>query len=583
MAGIADFLELLARNFGEDDTIAIGLNTKYVNEKSETPNPFARDFTEVFIKRKALPNYVKSMRKKGDLYLSFTPLNSKRRIKANAQDTYIIAQDIDGAKIPEDFPPSYWWETSPNKYQGVWVLDNLVTPMEQEEINRKLIAKYGFDPCGADIVHYYRIPLTFNNKYKSQFKVSDMHGEGTVYRKRDIMKHLKDVELKVFVANFEDEPIDEVYYDLENLLVEYELVDLFKQAGVVDRSEFCWSIEMAMIRGGASKEEVKFVLLNLPRKMAKFDFDTVDKEVHRVFAKFEQEKLEEEIEQTTIQAPAKLKTEKKKTKPVKKLKKEGKRVHKNLVIKAVDEIEDIDKSDFWLVEGLWQNNSVGVIGAPSKSFKSTFTLNMACSIASGKAFDGRAVKQGGVLIVQGENSLAMEKDKIHSITGRTDLPIYFVESYMTLDKIILLQDFIETYEIKLLIIDPMYLLFGNGDINKHQDIVTRLSYLTALRDNTGVSVMLVHHSRKLERGAKISTSDMYGSAFIEGWYESMVLLQRNGPQSSRLTTYFRNYKSGDKYTLLVNDKMKCKLIEDKDEEDEWSEAPIASLVQRKGD
>ena len=77
--------------------------------------------------------------------------------------------------------------------------------------------------------------------------------------------------------------------------------------------------------------------------------------------------------------------------------------------------------------------------------------------------------------------------------------------------------------------------------------------------------MLVHHSRKLERGAKIQTSDMYGSAFIEGWYESMILLQRSGNNSSRLTTYFRNHKSGDVYNLVVNDNMGCKVYKEKDE------------------
>ena len=64
---------------------------------------------------------------------------------------------------------------------------------------------------------------------------------------------------------------------------------------------------------------------------------------------------------------------------------------------------------------------MGIIGAPSKSFKSTFALNLACAVATGKPFDGREVKQGAVLILQGENNLSMEQHKIYSITGETDL------------------------------------------------------------------------------------------------------------------------------------------------------------------
>lgn len=140
---------------------------------------------------------------------------------------------------------------------------------------------------------------------------------------------------------------------------------------------------------------------------------------------------------------------------------------------------------------------------------------------------------------------------------------------------------IRELEVKLLIIDPMYLLFGSGDINRHQDIVERLEILSRLSKETGCSVMLIHHSRKLERGAKIQTSDMYGSAFIEGWYESMILLQRKTHNSSRLTTYFRNHKSGDVYDLVVDDNMGCKVYSRKDESDYEEKEASFSAVKKK--
>ena len=227
----------------------------------------------------------------------------------------------------------------------------------------------------------------------------------------------------------------------------------------------------------------------------------------------------------------------------------------------MDEIQPFDPTDFWLIEDLWENGSVGVIGAPSKSFKSTLALNLACAVATGKPFDGRKVKQGAVLIIQGENNLSMEQHKIYAITGcETPSPIYYVEDNITMEQVYKLENDIRELGVKLLIIDPMYLLFGNGDINKHQDIVERLEMLTRISKNTGCAVMLIHHSRKLEKGAKIQTSDMYGSAFIEGWYESMILLQRKSNNSSVMTTYFRNHKSGDVYDLVVDDNMGCRVF-----------------------
>ena len=565
------FIELLQRNFGEKDLVNFGVNKKFylerkVKEDPEFEDRFSRDFEQAKHFVKHIGSQVKALRDKYDLYLSFTPTGGKDRKKTNAQDSYIIAQDIDGAPIPIDLPPSYFWETSPNKYQGVWILDNKVNPQEHEILCRKLVKKYGFDPCGVDIVHLYRIPSTVNHKYATDFKVSGLQGEGTVYRKRDFVKHLEDVDI-TSRAVVENEEIEYVNFDLDAVLEEYNAFKEFTHEVAVDRSEWAWKLEQKMIMNGASKEEVKFVLLNAPDKKAKFTEETVDAEVNRAFAKSESlaDESEEEVELVT-ELTSKMSIEEQGGKSLKTLTKKGKKRKNKFKIVRVDEIEPFDPTDFWLIEDFWENGSVGVIGAPSKSFKSTFALNLACAVATGKPFDGRKVKQGAVLIIQGENNLSMEQHKIYAVTGcETPPPIYFVDDNITMEQVYRLENDIRELGVKLLIIDPMYLLFGNGDINKHQDIVERLEMLTRLSKNTGCSVMLIHHSRKLERGAKITTSDMYGSAFIEGWYESMILLQRKSNNSSTMTTYFRNHKSGDIYDLVVDDNMGCRAFARKGE------------------
>ena len=566
------FMTLLQRNFGESDSLYFGINRKFYNSKQE--NPFGREFDEMRVSLAELPKIIKKNRTDFDLYLCFTPIDKgEQRFKSNAKDTYIIAQDIDGVPIPEDLPPSYYWETSPGKFQGVWIMDNKLTPKEQEEINRKLIAKYGFDATGADVVHYYRIPGTLNHKYASTFKVSGLQGNGTVYRKRDFIKALKDVVPPVYVdGDTSKELIPLGRFDLDDLLDKYRVeTDYLKDEGI-DKSSWSFRIGMKMARKGATKSQVKFVILNAPEGMQKFTEKTVDSEVHRIFAKMEAKDYEDK---------PKHKLDQKVSPPdLSGISKKG--VKENLLsVVKVSDIEPYDDKDFWLIEDFWQNGSVGIVGAPSKSFKSTLTLNLACAVATGRPFDGRKVKQGPVLIVQGENSLSIEQSKIYSITGETDLPIYFVDSNWDMTKIMHLKDTIIKHGIKLLIIDPMYLLFGAGDINKHQDITERLTKLSLLRDQTGCSIMLVHHSRKLERGAKIQTADMYGSAFIEGWYESMLLLQRTGVQSSRLVTYFRNHKSGDVYNLVVDDNMGCKAYKQDDSSDfDKQEAKVDSILPK---
>ena len=583
------FIELLQRNFGEKDLVNFGVNKKFylerkVKEDPEFEDRFSRDFEQAKHYVKHIGSQVKALRDKYDLYLSFTPTGGKERKKTNAQDTYIIAQDIDGAPIPTDLPPSYYWETSPNKYQGVWVLDNKVNPQEHEILCRKLVKKYGFDPCGVDIVHLYRIPSTVNHKYATDFKVSGLQGEGTVYRKRDFMKHLDDVDISSR-AVVEHEDIEYLNLDLDAVLEEYNAFKEFTHELAVDRSEWAWKLEQKMIMNGASKEEVKFVLLNAPDGKAKFTEETVDAEVNRAFAKSESlaEESEEEVELVT-ELTSKMSIEEQGGKSIKTVSKKGKKRKNKFNIVRVDEIEPFDPTDFWLIEDFWENGSVGVIGAPSKSFKSTFALNLACAVATGKPFDGRKVKQGAVLIIQGENNLSMEQHKIYAVTGcDTPPPIYFVDDNITMEQVYRLENDIRELGVKLLIIDPMYLLFGSGDINRHQDIVERLEMLTRLSKNTGCAVMLIHHSRKLERGAKITTSDMYGSAFIEGWYESMILLQRKSNNSSTMTTYFRNHKSGDVYDLVVDDNMGCRAFARKGESAYDAEEADFSVLGGDGD
>lgn len=583
------FIELLQRNFGEKDLVNFGVNKKFylerkVKEDPEFEDRFSRDFEQAKHYVKHIGSQVKALRDKYDLYLSFTPTGGKERKKTNAQDTYIIAQDIDGAPIPTDLSPSYYWETSPNKYQGVWVLDNKVNPQEHETLCRKLVKKYGFDPCGVDIVHLYRIPSTVNHKYATDFKVSGLQGEGTVYRKRDFMKHLEDVDISSR-AVVEHEDIEYLNLDLDAVLEEYNAFKEFTHELAVDRSEWAWKLEQKMIMNGASKEEVKFVLLNAPDGKAKFTEETVDAEVNRAFAKSESlaEESEEEVELVT-ELTSKMSIEEQGGKSIKTVSKKGKKRKNKFNIVRVDEIEPFDPTDFWLIEDFWENGSVGVIGAPSKSFKSTFALNLACAVATGKPFDGRKVKQGAVLIIQGENNLSMEQHKIYAVTGcDTPPPIYFVDDNITMEQVYRLENDIRELGVKLLIIDPMYLLFGSGDINRHQDIVERLEMLTRLSKNTGCAVMLIHHSRKLERGAKITTSDMYGSAFIEGWYESMILLQRKSNNSSTMTTYFRNHKSGDVYDLVVDDNMGCRAFARKGESAYDAEEADFSVLGGDGD
>src|ERR1019366_3710900 len=71
----------------------------------------------------------------------------------------------------------------------------------------------------------------------------------------------------------------------------------------------------------------------------------------------------------------------------------------------------------WLVEGLWSDQAVGILGGEPKCCKSFFALDVAVSVASGAAclrqFPVR--RSGKVLLFPAEDSLAVVRQRLEGI------------------------------------------------------------------------------------------------------------------------------------------------------------------------
>src|SRR6266545_3791977 len=72
----------------------------------------------------------------------------------------------------------------------------------------------------------------------------------------------------------------------------------------------------------------------------------------------------------------------------------------------------------WLVEGLWSDQAVGILGGEPKCCKSFLALDLAVSVASGAAclrqFQVR--RTGKVLLFPAEDSLAIVRQRLEGIT-----------------------------------------------------------------------------------------------------------------------------------------------------------------------
>lgn len=526
------FKDVLSLNFGKDDEIHVGLLAS------------SGQFNNGTITLDEIDEYITEYKDDYNVFMCYAPIDGDDRLLENAKPTRFLVADIDGAEIPKEFPPSYYWETSPNKYQGLWISDKVIAPKDYEVLAHAMVKKFKFDST-SDIVHLYRIPTTINHKYATPQDVSEPKGDGVVYRRQDIFEILEFDKYKKGTKKkkVKSKRIPNKDYDLEELYKKYEVKPLVDRE-ITDRSAYVYAIAKALYEQGAKSSEVKFVVMSTDQD--KWDRDEIDKVLLRI---------------------------KSKTKRRKKVSSSVNISEDEVHIIGINDVKEGEHGEEWLIEGLWEYDSVGLIVAPPKSYKSTLITNMAVAVASGKPFDGRKVIQGGVLILQGENSLVAEKSRMMNIAGTTDLPIYYVQSSINLDNIEVLKRTIIENNIKMLVIDPLYLLFGSGNMNHQVDVTPKLRNLTELRKETGCSIILVHHTRKTDGSSDLSTSDINGSGFFEGWYESLIMLQpprRTVVRKVKMFNRFRNHV-GSEGTIRIDDSLKMTLNLDDDFGGEYSE------------
>lgn len=526
------FKDVLSLNFGKDDEIHVGLLAS------------SGQFNNGTITLDEIDEFITDYKDGYNVFMCYAPIGGDDRLLENAKPTRFLVADIDGAEIPKEFPPSYCWETSPNKYQGLWISDKVIAPKDYEVLAHAMVKKFKFDSA-SDIVHLYRIPTTVNHKYATPQEVSEPKGDGVVYRRQDIFEILEYDKYKKGTKKkkVKSKRIPNKDYNLEELYKKYEVKSLVDRE-ITDRSAYVYAIAKALYEQGAKSSEVKFIVMSTNQD--KWDRDEIDKVLLRI---------------------------KSKTKRRKKVSSSVNISEDEVHIIGINDVKEGEHGEEWLIEGLWEYDSVGLIVAPPKSYKSTLITNMAAAVASGKPFDGRKVIQGGVLILQGENSLVAEKSRMMNIAGTTDLPIYYVQSSINLDNIEVLKRTIIENNIKMLVIDPLYLLFGSGNMNLQVDVTPKLRTLTELRKETGCSIILVHHTRKTDGSTDLSTSDINGSGFFEGWYESLIMLQpprRTVVRKVKMFNRFRNHVCSEG-TIRIDDSLKMTLNLDDEFGGEYSE------------
>jgi hypothetical protein len=214
----------------------------------------------------------------------------------------------------------------------------------------------------------------------------------------------------------------------------------------------------------------------------------------------------------------------------------------------------------WLIEGLWSDQAVGILGGEPKCCKSFLALDVALSVASGapclRQFPVR--RSGPVLLFPAEDSLAIVRQRLEGIAAAAQVPFdslpVQVITAPTLrldtptDRARLL-DTIQQLRPLLLILDPLIRLH-RVDENDATQIAGLLSYLRELQRQFALAVMLVHHARKDSHASRPGQA-LRGSSELHGWGDSNLYMRRKGAQLT-LSTEHRAAPGQDHIPLQLN-------------------------------
>jgi RecA-family ATPase len=207
-----------------------------------------------------------------------------------------------------------------------------------------------------------------------------------------------------------------------------------------------------------------------------------------------------------------------------------------LPVLRVAEIPSDEIAERWLVEELWCTNSVGVIGGAPKCAKTWLSLDMALSVATGTPCLGKyAVPEPGpVLVYLAEDALVAVRERIEGMAWHRGLDLDRVEVHVITAPVLRLdqeRDRMRLWETtrrlrpRLLVLDPLVRLHGI-DENRAGDVAELLAYFRSLQRELGLSVLLVHHTRKNAADGVAAGQGLRGSGDIHAFGDSNLYLQR---------------------------------------------------------
>lgn len=492
-----------------------------------------------------------------DLWWCPSLFEKDRRLIEYAMDEHCLWADLDKTDphTITDYPPTIAWQTSPGKYQALW----LITPgfdiqgasWEGGE-NQRLTYYLDADPSGWDTTQLLRIPGWRNHKpeYKKKGRkppLGKLLWKGGRTYLPDEFAELPEVQRLSDLEDVLEDQIDAVDPDdvwgRVRLKVSQSVRTLMRateaDAEHADRSDKLWEIERELADAGCTVSEIVAVV----RPSVWNKYAGRHDEMRRL--------ISESAKAVKARDPEHDKAVEEE--------REGKPTPERIKILLAGV-----KPPDWLIEDIWVKGGLGFLAGQPKVFKSWSALDMLISICTGQPFLERfmVMAPGRCLYIQEEDPLPTVKarfDKVYRMkladrmTTRNgsvvwepaaeedDLPLDAVvysgiklsdegwQSWLD-DTISAAADADDPYT--MVCLDPLQLMIG--DVDENRTVAMNETILTPLRiigRKHNCAIALVHHMRKKrpDQGWVRGGEMMLGAQALHAWSEnSMYFTLRKG-------------------------------------------------------
>ena len=468
-----------------------------------------------------------------------------------AGDEHALWADLDEVdpKSIEDYPPTIAWESSPGRYQALWLAasgDFQGASWPGNE-NQKLTYHVGADKSGWDTTQLLRLPGWTNHKLEYKKKGKSPKGQllwddGPQYHPGDFadLPETAGLGSTEGITDALEADIDGV--DRHEVLARVKLKltrrtrDLLSaREATGDRSDALWEMERSLADAGCSLAEIVAII----RETVWNKYSGRADEMRRLILEASKaiaakpETAEEEEEEIERSAPTRF----------------------GALLKNV-------KRPKFLIEGILTEGAVGFVAGEPKCFKSWNALDMALSVATGAPFLGRfrVINKGPVFYIQEEDPLPTLKtrtgkiwagkqtDKLKLVpdgqgvslewlppereaTFDPDIAAYVQKGLVISDEAWqlwldeMLAEGLGGEPYRLMVIDTLMMTAGDVDENRAQEMTMKVfKPLKVLARKHNVAIQVVHHLGKADR-ARMGQR-MLGSVANHAWSEDSIYLSR---------------------------------------------------------